>query len=83
MAYTRKRSWEHLNDSALFSTTARHDLCSHQCILILDVAFGDRTWRLINFYNDIRDETALDTLLELDLDPTIPTLVVRDFNTHS
>ena len=83
MAYMRKRSWEHLNDSALFSATARQDLCSHQCILILDIAFDDRTWRLVNFYNDIRDKMVLDMLLELDLDLTIPMLVVRDFNTHS
>jgi hypothetical protein len=51
--------------------------------MIIDLSFDDRTWRVINFYNNVRDRSALDTLLALDLDPIIPILVVGDFNTHS
>jgi hypothetical protein len=83
MAYTRKRSWEHTNSPSIFTTTTRRDLCAHPCIMILDLSFDDRTWRIINFYNDIRDQSALDALLAIDLDPIVPTLVVGDFNTHS
>jgi hypothetical protein len=83
MAYTRKRSWEYTNSPSLFATTTRRDLCAHPCIMIVDISFDDRTWRIVNFYNDVRDQSALDTLLALDLDPIIPTLVVGDFNTHS
>jgi hypothetical protein len=43
----------------------------------------DTYWRTINFYNDVDDPTALTTLLSLDLDPTIPTLLTGDFNLHS
>jgi hypothetical protein len=38
---------------------------------------------VINFYNDTADATALATLLSLDLDSTIPTILVGDFNIHS
>jgi hypothetical protein len=83
MAYTRKRSWEEANTPALFTATSRLDLCAHLCVMILDLTFDDTTWRLINFYNDVNDRSALNTLLSLDLDPIIPTLVTGDFNTHS
>ena len=83
MAYTCKRSWEHTNSPALFSATTRRDLCTHPCIMIIDLSFDDRTWRIVNFYNDVRDRSVLDTLLALNLDPLTPTLVVGDFNTHS
>jgi hypothetical protein len=39
--------------------------------------------RVINFYNDVDDATSLNTLLSLDLDPTVPTLLLGDFNLHS
>ena len=51
--------------------------------MILDLSFDDRTWRIVNFYNDVKDHSVLDMLLALDLDPIILTLVVGDFNTHS
>lgn len=44
---------------------------------------GKEKWRAINFYNDVRDPSALETLIALDLDPTIPTILLGDFNTHS
>ena len=83
LAYTRKRSWEGINAPTCFTAISRLDLCAHPCVMILDLTFDSTTWRLVNFYNDIGDNTALATLLRLDLDPTIPTLVTGDFNTHS
>jgi hypothetical protein len=43
----------------------------------------DTYWHTINFYNDVDDPSALTTLMALDLDATIPTLLTRDFNLHS
>ncbi len=83
LAYTRKRSWESIDSPALFTATSRLDLCAHLCVMILDLTFDETTWRIINFYNDTNDHSALEALLTLDLDPIIPTLVTGDFNTHS
>jgi hypothetical protein len=83
MAYTCKCSWEGVDSPAFFTATSRLDLCAHPCIMILDLTFDDTTWRLINFYNDVNDHSALNALLALDLDPIVPTLVTGDFNTHS
>ena len=83
MAYTRKRSWEGINSPAFFTASSRLDLCTHPCVMILELSFDRATWRIINFYNDVNDHSALDALLSLDLDPLIPTLVTGDFNTHS
>jgi hypothetical protein len=61
----------------------RNDLASHPCLLISDIRLGTYYWRVINFYNDVADPSALDALVDLDLDATIPTLLVGDFNLHS
>jgi hypothetical protein len=61
----------------------RNDLASHPCILITDFHVGTYYWHILNFYNDVADPSALNTLLDLDLDTTIPTLVIGDFNLHS
>ena len=61
----------------------RLDLCAHPCILITDFSFNDTLWRTINFYNDMDDVSALTMLLSLDLDPTVHTVLVGDFNSHS
>ncbi len=83
MAHTRKRSWESTNSQAKFMAISRLDLCAHPCVMVLDLNFDNTTWRIVNFYNDVRDPSALETLIALDLDPLIPTLVTGDFNTHS
>jgi hypothetical protein len=61
----------------------RNDLASHPCLLITDICTGTYYWHVVNFYNDVADPSALDTLVALDLDATIPTLLVGDFNLHS
>jgi hypothetical protein len=61
----------------------QNDICTHPCILITDLVMTDTYWRTINFYNDIDDPTALSSLLALDIDATIPTLLTGDFNLHS
>jgi hypothetical protein len=60
----------------------RNDLCAHPCILITDLVMTDTYWHTINFYNDVDDPSTLTSLLSLDLDPTIPTLLTGDFNLH-
>ena len=59
------------------------DLCTHPCLQILDTAHVGEKWRIVNFYNDVRDKSALEMLLALDLDLFIPMLVLGEFNTHS
>jgi hypothetical protein len=61
----------------------RNDLATHPCLLISDIRIGTYYWRVINFYNDTDDPSALNTLLGLDLDATVPTLIMGDFNLHS
>ena len=61
--------------------TTRLDLYAHPTILITDITAGTNYWRTINFYHDVDDPSSLATLLTLDLDPTIPTLLIGDFNT--
>jgi hypothetical protein len=63
--------------------TTRNNIVAHPCILITDILVGQLKWRAINFYNDIDDKSALSTLLSLDLDSTIPTIIMGDFNLHS
>jgi hypothetical protein len=60
-----------------------NDLASHPCLLITDLWAGTYYWRVINFYNKVADPMALEALLGLDLDATIPTLLMGDFNLHS
>jgi hypothetical protein len=61
----------------------RNDLVTHPCLLITDIRIGTYYWRVINFYNDTDDPSALNTLLSLDLDATVPTLIMGNFNLHS
>ena len=65
------------------SALCRTDLCAHPCLQMLDIWTGKEVWRALNFYNDVSDPSTLDALTALDLDPTIPTILVGDFNTHS
>jgi hypothetical protein len=83
MAYTRKPTQRPTN-APRFTVVPRLDICSHPTLQVLDVVFDDdSTWRVINFYHDIRDDTSLQALLALDIDALTPTLIVGDFNTHS
>jgi Endonuclease-reverse transcriptase len=59
------------------------DISSCLCIQVMDVAFDNTTWRVINFYHNIRDDSCLRALMAIDIDVLTPMLVVGDFNTHS
>ena len=61
----------------------RQDVGCHPCLLILDLHAGSTCLHVINFYHDVEDTTSLGALLALDLDPTVPTLLIGDFNLHS
>jgi hypothetical protein len=61
----------------------RNDLVTHPCLLIPDIRIGTYYWRVINFYNNTEDPSALNTLLGLDLDATVPNLIMGNFNLHS
>jgi len=54
--------------------------------MVLTFSFEEETLRILNVYHRVPDEPRSHNLLHIfshDLDPTIPTLVVGDFNTHS
>jgi hypothetical protein len=61
----------------------RNNLVAHPCLLITDFRVGSYYWQVLNFYNDVADPLALNTLTSLDLDATVPTLIIGDFNLHS
>lgn len=79
MAYARK----HNPNAQPFSVVPRLDISSHPTLQVLDVVFDNEQWQVINFYHDVRDDTSLKALLELDIEATTPTLVIGDFNAHS
>jgi Endonuclease-reverse transcriptase len=81
MAYSRKLT--QLDNGNYFSVVPHLDVCMHPTIQVLDLIFDKEQWRVINFYHDIRDNTSLQKLLYIDIDATIPTLIIRDFNTHA
>jgi len=82
MAYSRKQTRQD-KDNTHFTVVPRIDICTHPTIQVLDLIFDKEQWRVINFYHDVRDNTCLQRLLEIDIDAIIPTLVIGDFNTHS
>ena len=75
MAYACKPSASSPN-APVFSTVPRLDICAYPTLQVLDVIFDNEQWQVINFYHDVRDNTSLQVLLELDIDAIIPTLVV-------
>ena len=83
MTYARIHDIDKPFKRHLLRGSARLDLCAHPCILITDFSFNNTIWRTINFYNDVDDASARNMLLSLDLDPTIHTVLVGDFNSHS
>ena len=83
MTYIRIHDREHIFKKNYLRGSAHLDLCAHPCILITDISFHKTKWHTINFYNDTDDPMAICTLLSLQLDPLIPTLLTGDFNAHS
>jgi hypothetical protein len=83
MTYVRIHDRSQLFKKNHCQMIVRNDLASHPCILISDFRVGSYYWRVLNFYNDVADPSALSSLLGLDLDATIPTLIIGDFNLHS
>jgi hypothetical protein len=83
MAYVRIHSRGHAFKKNAIRATPCNNLVAHPSLQIVDLRVGGETWQIVNFYNDTKDASALRALLNLDLDPLIPTLVVGDFNLHS
>jgi len=81
MVYTRKT--EHGKDQPQFTALMCKDICTHPCVQILDMWIKGEQWGVVNFYHDIRDNTSLSTLTGLDIDATIPTIILGNFNMHS
>jgi hypothetical protein len=71
MAYSRKQMRAG-KDNTHFTIVPRIDVCTHPAIQVLDLIFEKEQWRVINFYHDIRDNTCLQKLLEIDINAIIP-----------
>ena len=83
MIYVRKFTRAHGCKHNPIKVAPRLDLVQHNTILITDIHTGQECLRVINFYNDVDDASSFRALTSLNLDPTIPTILVGDFNTHS
>jgi endonuclease/exonuclease/phosphatase family metal-dependent hydrolase len=81
MAYSHKQM--QMDNGTHFTVVPHLDVCAHPTIQVLDLVLNKEQWRVINFYHDIRDNTSLQKLLEIDINTIIPTLVIGDFNTYS
>jgi hypothetical protein len=79
MTYSRIHDRDHPFKKNYCRVNTHNDLVAHPCLLISDILVGHIKWRVINFYNDTADNSALNSLLTLELDSTIPTLLVGDF----
>jgi hypothetical protein len=80
MTYKRKQV---ANRISPLKVVPRLDLAKHPTILITDIYVQKDMLQIVNFYNDVDDPSSLNTLLSLDLDSTVPTLLLGDFNLHS
>jgi hypothetical protein len=82
MAYAHKQA-PNTHMEPPFMVVPHHDVSTHPCVQVLDIVFDAVTWRVINFYHDVRDITCLRVLTSLNIDALTPMLVVGDFNTHA
>jgi hypothetical protein len=83
MTYAHLHDRTHIFRKNHCQMIVHNDLASHPCLLITDIQVSTYYWHVLNFYNDVDDPSALNALLGLDLDTTIPTLIIGNFNLHS
>lgn len=83
MTYVRVHDCNHPFHLNYCKGIVRMDLCAHPTIIIMDIVVDTYYWHTINFYNNVDDLSSLRTLMNLDLDSTIPTILLGDFNLHS
>jgi hypothetical protein len=69
--------------STHFNVTNNLNLAPNHHILTLDIHLGSSSFCILNVYHDTDHPSSLRNILELDLDPVIPTIVGGDFNTHA
>ena len=82
-SHSRKFVRSHSRKQTPIRTVARLDLARHPTILITDHYVSQDCLRIINFYHDVNDPSSLRTLISLELDPEVPTMLIGDFNMHS
>jgi hypothetical protein len=83
ITYAQKYSITHPDRKTVIHTVSHLDLARHPTILITDHHVGKDCLHIINFYHDVNDPSSLQTLTSLDLDCTVPTIPVRDFNLYA
>ena len=82
MAYMQKQT-KNTSGTTHFTLVPWLDISPYPAVKVLDLVFDHKQWQVINFYHDISNTSLLNMLLGLDINTTIPALVIGDFNVHS
>jgi hypothetical protein len=80
--YCKVIAYRHIASSH-FNITNKYDLAPNHHLMMLDVHLGSSLFHILNIYHDIDHPPFLRAILDLDLDPVVPTIVGGDFNMHS
>ena len=67
--------------SSFFRVSQRTDILEHPDLLILEVGLGNKSFLLINVYND-EHNLALSILINSPLPDNLPIIITGDFNLH-
>ena len=67
--------------SSFFRVSQRTDILEHPDLLILEVVLGNKSFLLINVYND-EHNSALSLLINSALPDNLPVIITGDFNLH-
>ncbi len=83
ITYVRKFSCQHPTRPTALHVAPRNDLIAHPSIQLLEIRAHRIHFRVLNFYNDVADLTALSALLHYQFNDSIPHILLGDFNLHS
>src|SRR6266404_4265283 len=83
VTYVRKFQRDHPTKPSNLKVVTRNDLVAHPCVQLLEVRAHRIHFRVVNFYNDVADPTALQTLMHLSFPDLTPHVLLGDFNLHS
>ena len=67
--------------SSFFRVSQRTDILEHPDLLILEVVLGNKSFLIINVYND-EHNSALSLLINSPLPDNLPIIITGDFNLH-
>src|SRR6266404_1399906 len=83
VTYVRKFQRAHPTRPTTLQVITRNDLVTHPSVQLLEIWAHRLHFRVINFYNDVADPTALQTLMHIPFPDLTPHVLLGDFNLHS